>query len=168
MFRKFFWILFLVVALPLALGCERLGIGQKSPEEQLKQAATELARKNYGQTIELTVKVIGETPHNAEAHYLRAQAESMSGGLQNALNELEASLNDGLKNVEDILKNPHLAPVRDTSEFRALMIRRGLAPEATADAATGQVQAGDVSIKTEGGQQVIRAGNIVLKVPVDK
>ena len=54
-------------------------------EEQLDQAKAELDNKNYGKSVEITVKITGEDPKNYQAYYVESQAQTLIGAQKEAI-----------------------------------------------------------------------------------
>lgn len=157
----------LVTALAVT-GCDSTSSeNPKAPsvEEQLNTAKVELENKNYGKTIEITVKITQSDPKNVEAYYLESQAQALAGSLEEAIRSLENALENGFRDFEGLIKNKNLDALKSTPEFELLMQRFN--PDAAADAAisSNKVTAGDTSITEENGQQVIKAGDVEIRIP---
>lgn len=137
--------------------------------EQIKQllgeALSELDKKNYGRSVELTIRVTKADPGNTESYVIESQAKSMSGDVQSAVDSLEKAFKNGLKDIDRLMKEQRLDPVRATPGFQELLSKYGFTSPATVTAT--EVKAGNVSIKEENGEQVIKAGDVVVRMPKD-
>lgn len=134
-------------------------------DEQLKTAKVELEKKNYGKTIEITVKITQSNPGNVEALYLESQAQALAGSVEAALDALEKALENGFKDFKGLMENKNLDPLKPTPEFETLMQRFNPDAAAKASISDKEVTAGDASIKEENGEQVIKAGDIEIRIP---
>lgn len=137
----------------------------ESVDEQLKTAKVELEKKNYGKTIEITVKIIQSDPKNVEARYLESQAQAMAGSVSEALGSIEKALENGFKDFKGLMENKNLDPLKAMPEFEVLMQRFNPDAAAKASISDKEVTAGDTSIKEEKGEQVIKAGDVEIRIP---
>lgn len=131
--------------------------------QQLKEAGEELHKKNYGRTVEITTRIIEANPGNSEARYLQAEAQCLMGEIEHALKSLEGALAAGFTDFNRIMNDDTLSALRQAPEFPPLIQRY----QSNSTGARENIRAGNVSINEENGQQVIRAGDVVLRVPKD-
>jgi hypothetical protein len=150
-------------------GCDKSPTEKKveSVDEQLKSAKIELERKNYGKTIEITIKITQSDPKNVEAYYLESQAQALAGSIKEAMKSLEAAIKNGFKDFKGLMENKNFDAIKQAPEFELLMQRYNPDAAAKASITDKEVKAGDTSIKEENGQQVIKAGDIEIKIPKD-
>ena len=150
-------------------GCDKFSTDKKTEtvDEQMKKAKTEFDNKNYGKTVEITIKVTQSDPKYADAFYLESQAQSQTGDIKNALNSLEEALKNGFKDFKGIMENKNLDAMKQTPDFQAIIQRYDPNAAAKASVSDKEVKAGDASIKEVDGQQIIKAGNIEIRVPKD-
>ena len=134
-------------------------------QKLLSEALAELDKKNFGKSIEITVRITKSDSGNVEAYLIESQAKSMSGDAKAALDSLEQAFKNGLKDMERINKEQRFDPIRLTPEFQELLRRHGFS--SAAKVGVKEITAGNVSIKDEAGSQVIKAGDITLRVPKD-
>ena len=153
------YFLALVVIISLC-SCEKMKT--QDLNKNIEEAKTELGKKNLSKTIELAIQIKKTYPNNPEASYLEAQAYSMSGDLDEALNQLEDALENGFKNFEDLKKNKNLDSLRKLPLFEVVV--KKYSPEFSSDEGESL---GDVSIKNENGKQIIRAGDVTISLPSD-
>jgi hypothetical protein len=164
--------MFVLLAVLMLTACTRQADKEVKPntqtvEQQLASAKIELDKKNYGKTIEITIRVTQSDPKNAEAYYLEAQAQSLAGSARDALASLEEALKNGFKDFKGLLDNHNFDSVKQTPEFELLMQRYNPDASAKATISDKEVKAGDTSIKEENGQKVIKAGDIEIRIPKD-
>ena len=131
----------------------------------LSEAIEELNKKNFGRTTELTVRVTRSDPTNTESYVIEAQAKSMSGDVKAALEALDLALRNGLKDIDRIMREQRLDAVRATPAFPDLLRKYGLSLPASAGET--EIRAGNVSIKENSVEKVIRAGDLTIRVPKD-
>lgn len=134
-------------------------------EEQLKQARAELDNKNYGKSVEITVKITGEDPKNYQAYYVEAQAQTMAGAKKEALKALDQAMGNGFKDFKDLADNKNFESIRDSKELHALLKKYD--PDYSPVSIKGDdIEVGDeVSIKNVNGKQVIKAGDVSVSLP---
>jgi len=169
-YSKAFSILMFVATVAVT-GCDKPSTEKQvetkveSVDEQLKTAKIELEKKNYGKTIEITVKITQSDPKNVEAHYLESQAQALVGSISQGLESLEKALENGFKDFKGLMENKNLDPLKPTPEFEVLMQRFNPDAVAKASISDTEVTAGDTSITEENGEQVIKAGDIEIRIP---
>lgn len=134
---------------------------QATVDDQLKSVIVLIDQRNLGSAIELTSKIRQENPQNYEAYYLEAQAVTLMGNKTDAVSLLEVSMQRGFKNFSELKSNKNFSPLRDLSEYQALLSKYDPEYKSTT------VSAGDVSIKETGGRQVIKAGDVTISLPND-
>jgi hypothetical protein len=128
-------------------------------------ATAEIQKNNLGRAIDITYRVTKFDSSNIDAYIVRSQAMAIVGNKTEALDALEAAFAHGLKDLTKIEKQPRLNQLREMPEYQFLISKYGLHP-AVAVSQT-EIRAGNVSIKEEGGNQVIKAGDISITVPKD-
>lgn len=150
-------------------GCDKFSTEKKveTVDDQMKTAKVEFDNKNYGKTVEITIKITQHDPKNTDAYYLESQAQSVMGDVKGALKSLEEALKNGFKDFNGITANRNLDSLKQTPDFQALIQRYDPNAAAKASISDKEVKAGDTSIKEEDGQQVIKAGDIEIKLPKD-
>jgi hypothetical protein len=131
----------------------------------LGEALTELDKKNFGRSIEITLRVIKSDSGNVEAYFIESQANSMTGDVKAAVAALEQAFKNGLKDIERVFKERRFDPIRSNPEFDEMLRRNGFS--SAEKMGEQEVRAGNVSIKEEAGTQVIKAGDITLRLPKD-
>lgn len=131
----------------------------------LKEARGALENANFGQAIQLVAKVTRSEPTNAEAHYLSAEARSMSGDIPGALTSLEQAMKHGMRDIERVIKDERLNAARTSVDFPPLIGR--YSNSATATVTATDIKAGNISIKSDGDSQTIKVGDITITVPND-
>ena len=154
-------------------GCDKFSSEKKtetkveSVDDQMKSAKTEFDNKNYGKTVEITIKVTQSDPKHTDAFYLESQAQSQMGDVKSALKSLEDALKNGFKDFKGITDNKNLDAIKQTPDFQVLIQRYDPSASAKASISDKEIKAGDASIKEVGGQQVIKAGDVEIKLPKD-
>ncbi len=128
-------------------------------------ATAEIEKNNFGRAIEITYRISKFSANNIDAYVLRSQAMAMLGKINEALNALEAAFEHGLKDLTQIENQPRLSQLREMPEYQLLISKYGL--HSRAAISQTEIRAGNVSIKEEGGNQVIKAGDISITVPKD-
>ncbi len=163
---KFLIMLFLTI---LLAGCDDFKNPFKKDEpvaeDQLKQARTELDNKNYGKSVEITVKIIGEDPKNYQAYYVEAQAQTLAGAKEEALKALDQAMENGFKDFKELADNKNFESIRDSKGFHALLKKYD--PDYSSVSIKGDdIEVDDeVSIKNVNGKQVIKAGDVSISLP---
>ncbi len=128
-------------------------------------AGAEIEKNNFGRAIDITNRISKFDAKNFDAYILRAQAMAMLGNKVEALAALEKAFEHGLKDLTPIENKPRLSQLRESTEYQLLIGKYGI--HSSAVIATTEIKAGNVSIKEEGGVQVIKAGDISITVPKD-
>jgi len=134
-------------------------------QKLLSEALAELDKKNFGKSVEITIRITKSDSGNVDAYLIESQAKSMSGDLKAALDSLEQAFKNGLKDLDRITKEQRFDPIRSTPEFQELLRKHGFST--TAKVGDKEVSAGNVSIKESSDGQVIKAGDITLRIPKD-
>lgn len=134
-------------------------------EDQLNQAKLELDHKNYGKSVEITVKITGEDPKNYQAYYVEAQAQTMAGAKKEALKALDQAMKNGFKDFKELAGNQNFETLRDSKEYHELLKKYD--PDySSVSIKDDDIQVdGDVSIKNVNGRQVIKAGDVSVSLP---
>lgn len=134
-------------------------------EEQLDQAKTELEHKNYGKSVEITVKITGEDPKNYQAYYVESQAQTLIGAQKKAIEALTQAMENGFKDFKALEDNKNFDKIRDSKAYRALLKKYD--PDYSAVSIKGDDidVDGEVSIKNVDGKQVIKAGDVSISLP---
>jgi hypothetical protein len=160
-------VLFLFLTVIAVSGCDKLSTEKKaeSIDDQMKMAKIEFDNKNFGKTVEITIKITQTDPKNADAYYLESQAQSIMGDVKSALNSLEDAFKNGFKDFSGVMTNSNLDAVKQTPEFQVLIQRYDPSAAAKASISDKEIKAGDTSITEVDGQQVIKAGDIEIKLP---
>ena len=138
---------------------------EPSVEEQLDQAKTELEHKNYGKSVEITVKITGEDPKNYQAYYVESQAQTLIGAQKEAIEALTQAMENGFKDFKALEDNKNFDNIRDSNAYRALLKKYD--PDYSAVSIKGDDidVDGEVSIKNVDGKQVIKAGDVSISLP---
>jgi hypothetical protein len=171
----------LLLAITICAGCNQSGqtdtgtqtasqgVERKLTSDQIRsllsEALWELDKKNFGKSIEITLRITKSDSGNIEAYLIESQAKSMTGDPKSALDALDMAFKNGLRDFERIAAEKRFDPIRPSPEFQELLRRYGGTPSAIAG--ESEIKAGNVSIKEESGAQVIRAGDISIRVPKD-
>lgn len=140
--------------------------------DKLKSDATAaLAARNYSSAAEIAQKWGEKAPDQYEAFFVLAQARSQAGDKNAALAALEQAIKKGLKDDVQIDSNTNLDPIKGMSAYESLM--KASFPDRKpkqdeAQKSEEQHSDNEVSITEKDGQQVLRAGDVVIQMPVDK
>ncbi|WP_374471695.1 tetratricopeptide repeat protein [Phenylobacterium sp.] len=159
-----------IVALALAGALATAGCQQSAAEAGAGAAQpirAELDDGNYGKAAELAAAAVKQNPTNPELHLLQARAEARLGNAGDAARALERAILAGLERPEEALADPAFDSIRRDAAFQRLADRFAPAPRARPRAVaqdSGEtISAGDVEISGPPGEEVIRAGDIVLE-----
>lgn len=152
----------------LLTGCDDFKNPFKKDEpvvDQLAQAKTELDNKNYGKSVEITVKITGEDPKNYQAYYIEAQAQTLIGAQEAAVKALEQAMANGFKDFKELANNNNFEGIRSLKQYHALLEKYD--PDYSPVRIEGDdVEVDDeVSIKSVNGKQVIKAGDVSISLP---
>lgn len=128
-------------------------------------AKAEIEKNNFGRAIDITYRISKFDANNTDAYVVRSQALVMLGNNKEALSALESAFEHGLKDLTVIEKQQRLSALRESPEYQLLIQKFGL--HSTAVIAKTEIKAGNVSIKEEGGNQIIKAGDISITLPKD-
>jgi hypothetical protein len=139
----------------------------KSADSLKTDARQSIEAKNYSDAALRAQKLIDKAPEDFDGYFLLAQAKAQTGDNNAALVALEKSIKKGLKDDTLIDKNSNLEPIKQMSAFKDLM-SSNFPSRQTAAASGGSTSAGDasVSIQESNGKQIIRAGDVVVEIPV--
>ena len=154
-----------VLCLCMALNaCDLLASADK-----LKSDATAaLTARNYSSAAQIAQKWTEKSPEHYEAFFVLAQAQA--GDKNGALMALEQAIKKGLKDDAQVDGNSNLDPIKDMSAYQTLM--KTSFPDRKPKQEEAQKAEGlndsEVSITEKDGQQVLRAGDVVIQMPVDK
>ncbi len=160
--------LLLVVSLVILVACDKNHVEKdkiidpKKSTLDISQAKIELEKMNIGNAVEIITKVHKSDPSNSEAYYIESQANTLKGALDEAIASLEKALVLGYKNFEDIKVNKNLDALRSKPQFITLMNKYDKISDATVSET--EIKAGDVSIEEVDGKQVIKAGDVTVKL----
>lgn len=148
-------------------GCNKDAAAGSGTAAAAPSAAIEaaLAAGNFGEAADRAAKYVKDNPADPRGHALQARAEARLGNGGDASRALERAILAGLVDVPALLGSPDFDAIRQDPAFRRIAERfaagrpgrRASAPDAET------LQAGDVSITTEGSSEVIRAGDLVLE-----
>jgi hypothetical protein len=134
-------------------------------EEQLDQAKAELDHKNYGKSVEITVKITGEDPKNYQAYYVESQAQTLIGAQKEAIEALKQAMENGFKDFKALEDNKNFDNIRDSKAYRALLKKYDPDYSAVSIKSDDIDVDGEVSIKNVDGKQVIKAGDVSISLP---
>lgn len=139
--------------------------------DKLKSDATAaLTARNYSSAAQIAQKWAEKTPDHYEAFFVLAQAQAQAGDKNAALVALEQAIKKGLKDDAQIDGNANLDPIKDMSAYQSLM--KASFPDRKPKQEEAQKPEdkhdSEVSITEKDGQQVLRAGDVVIQMPVDK
>lgn len=152
---------------PVASNVTNEAVAAKLTQEQvqklLTEAMAELDQKNFGKSVEITMRISKSDPGNTESYMIESQAKSMSGDVTAAMNALDKAFKNGFKDIERVMTEQRLDAVRAMPAFQDLLRKYGFTSAPTIT--TSEIKAGDVSIKEENGMQVIQAGDVLLRAP---
>ncbi len=142
--------------------------------DQLKTEATAaLSGRNYSTAAQIAQKWADKTPDRYEAYFVLAQAQAQAGDKNAALVALEQAINKGLKDDVQIDSNANLDPIKAMSAYESLMKaqfpdRKVKSEDNHEGKKEDKHDNGEVSIIEKDGQQVLRAGDVVIQVPSNK
>lgn len=149
-------------------------------DKALTEIRQELSAHNLSRAAELATDFSSRYPDNAEAYYLRAQAEALLGNGGSAVRALETAVAKGLANPSEALDHVAFARLNGDPAFVALRSRvifnevnaaldggasatTDPTPQQSDKAAPEQLVAGDVSISRDAsGRERIVAGDVSL------
>lgn len=152
----------IVLCCTLALGaCDLLA----SAEKLKTDTSAALAARNFASAAQSAEQWTKKAPEQYEAYFALAQARAQAGDKNGALVALEQAIKKGLKDDVQIESNANLDPVKSMVAYQDLM--KTSFPGRTAKKEEAQ-DGSTVSITEKDGQQVLRAGDVVLQVPVVK
>lgn len=138
--------------------------------DKLKSDATAaLTARNYSSAAQIAQKWSEKTPDHYEAFFVLAQAQAQAGDRNAALVALEQAIKKGLKDDTQIDSNTNLDPIKEMSAYESLM-KASFPDRKQEEAQKPETQLSDseVSITEKDGQQILRAGDVVIQMPVDK
>jgi hypothetical protein len=159
-----------VLCLCLALSaCDMVASADKLKAD----ASAALTARNYSSAAQIAQKWSEKTPDHYEAFFVLAQAQAQAGDKNAALVALEQAIKKGLKDDAQIDSNTNLDPIKEMSAYASLMkasFPDRKTPQEEAEEAKPEDKDDDseVSITEKDGQQVLRAGDVVIQMPVDK
>lgn len=142
--------------------------------DQLKTDATAaLTGHNYSTAAQIAQKWSDKTPDRYEAYFVLAQAQAQAGDKNAALSALEQAIKKGLKDDVQIDSNTNLDPIKAMSAYESLMNaqfpdRKAGQEHRDEGKQENKHNDGEVSIIEKDGQQVLRAGDVVIQVPSNK
>jgi hypothetical protein len=135
-------------------------------DSQLEMAKRELDDKNYGKTVEITIKISEAHPKNFKANYLHAQAAGMTGNVKDALDQLEQALRSGFKDFDELKKNKNLDAIKTNPKYK-LILQKYDPNFSNVSIEETEIDDNEVSIKNIDGKQVVKAGDVSVTLPND-
>ncbi|MCX7251763.1 MAG: hypothetical protein NTX37_09745 [Burkholderiales bacterium] len=154
------------VVVTLCLGLVLSACDLLANAEKLKaDASAALASRNFATAVQTAKKWTEKAPEQYEAYFVLAQAQAQAGDRNAALVALEQALKTGLKDDVQIDSNVNLEPIKSMVAYKDLMKIHFPGRESKKEE---EQDSGSVSITEKEGMQVLRAGDIVLKVPALK
>lgn len=157
-------LLFLCLALS---GCELL----TSTDKLKSEANSALSARNFASAAQLAHKWAEKTPDQHEAYFVLAQAHAQAGDKNAALMALEQAINKGLKDDVQIESNTNLDPIKSMIAYQALMNKHFPGLQAIQQEQHEESKNdgdNEVSITEKDGQQTLRAGDVLIQMPVNK
>lgn len=157
-----------LLCLCLALSaCDMLASADKLKAD----ANSALTARNYSSAAQIAQKWTEKTPDHYEAYFVLAQAQAQAGDKNAALVALEQAIKKGLKDDAQIDGNTNLDPIKEMSAYQSLM--KSSFPDrkptqTEKQDSEGKGEESEVSITEKDGQQVLRAGDVVIQMPVEK
>ena len=163
-----------------------------TPEKIKQETKQSIEAKDFTKAAGLAQKYIEKVPTDYEGYFYLAQSKSQTGDKNAAIVALEMAIKNGLKDDQQIEENSNLDPIKLMVAYADLMrksfpgreeqvfiqtereVPAGISVGATSSTSSGtSVSASSgtsaqVSIKESNGKQIIRAGDIVIKMPIDK
>lgn len=129
--------------------------------------AENLAARDYEAAAKNAKAAIASEQHNPELYLLLARAEARLQNVEEAIEALQKSFDEGFHDPRGALNNPDFDGIHSNSAFLELALRYAdneRAPQKRKPgAATGTIRAGDVSItEGKGGHSRIRAGDVEI------
>lgn len=139
----------------------------KSVDDLKSDARQALNAKNFSEAGNVAQRLTEKAPTDYEGQFILAQAKAQTGDKNAALTALESAIKLGLKDDEQIDKCANLEPIKSMTAYHDLM--SASFPSRVSVDKPGKISAGDgVSIQTGDEKQLIRAGDVVIEVPVVK
>lgn len=129
-----------------------------------------LTAKNFSEAGKKAEALISKASSDYEAYFMLAQAKAQTGDYNAALASLEAALKNGLKDDNQVDSATLLEPIRKMTAYTDLMNqffpsrKFSSANEAPAESKANT----SVNITETQDKQVIRAGDVVIEMPVLK
>lgn len=77
--------------------------------------------KNWESAVAAYTRVLELVPHEITSLFARARANAQLGRMDDALKDLAEAVDNGWNDVEPLLKNEALAPLRDDPRFKAIV-----------------------------------------------
>ncbi len=168
----------LALCFSLTLGACDLFI---SPEKLKADANAALAARNFATAAQTAQQWAQKAPEQYEAYFVLAQAQAQAGDKNAAVVALEQALSKGLKDDTQVTTNTNLEPIRSMVAYQKLMdthfpghvvkqeskANSGAEAEAEAEPEPNE-SVESVSITEKDGMQVLRAGDVMIKVPTLK
>jgi hypothetical protein len=159
----------------ICLMCFSLALGAcdlvNSADKLKSEATNAITARNFSSAAHFAQKWSEKTPDQYEAYFVLAQAQAQAGDRNAALVALEHAIKNGLKDDVQIESNTNLDPIKSMIAYGALMNTNFPGRQTKLDAAQeGPMKGiGDaVSITEKDGQQTLRAGDVVIQMPVVK
>ena len=145
-------------------------------------ARQSLEQRNFSDAVRHAQRLTEKTPTDSGAHYLLAQAQTQAGERTAAIVSLERAIRHGLRDGQEIDRNPRLEPLRTMAAYTDLMNtsfpERARTLRATAGAVSVSVEGvttstgveaataeSTVRIDASSDKQVVRAGDVVIELP---
>lgn len=145
-------------------GCDLNLPFMKNADSLKAEARHSVEIKNFTEAAATAQKLTEKEPADYEGYFLLAQAKAQVGDKNAALVALEQSIKKGLKDDQQIEKTANLDPIKSMSAYTDLM--NSSFP--SRKPAQEKPDSTDVSIREADGKQVVRAGDLVVEVPVAK
>lgn len=136
-----------------------------SADKLKADANSALSAHNFSSAAQIAKQWSEKTPEQYEAFYVLAQAQAQAGDKNAALMALDQAIKKGLKDDIQIDDNKNLDPIKSMSAYESLM--KANFPDRKGKLGNKQ-DTGEVSIVEKDGQQVLRAGDVVIQVPSNK
>lgn len=155
--------LFLTLGLSLLISaCNFL----KSAEQLKADVNSAMEMRNYSVAAQIAQEWVKKVPDQYEPYFFLAQAQAQAGDRNASLVALEQAIRNGLKDDAQIETNTNLDSVKSMVAYGDLM--KTHFPGRTTEPKQALQDTEDVSITEKNGKQVLRAGDVVIEVPVLK
>lgn len=157
---------FIILCGSLALAACDPGETPRVSSSPLDDARAAIVARNFGQAVQFASDAVDEHPQDPAAHYQLARAEALQGNEGRALSALGLAIDRGLSDASRALLDPAFDSIRDRQAFVDLeeraSPRRAPRRNAARDVEPEQDREPAVEIRSEGGREVVRAGDVVI------